>query len=72
MYQVECARGKVIELTANVIAKSMYRQCDADRNEYLLLDSLVDYLKDNKDIFLTKQQVNMCDRPVTCKTTVGQ
>ena len=29
--------GKVTELTVNVIAESMYAQCDTDRNEYLLL-----------------------------------
>ena len=30
MYQVEFARGKVTELTTNVIAESMYAQCNAD------------------------------------------
>ena len=34
-YQVEFAGGKVTESMANVIAESMYAQCDADRNEYL-------------------------------------
>ena len=42
-FQVEFAGGKVIELTTNVIAESMYIQCNADRDEYLLLDVLVDY-----------------------------
>ena len=42
MYQVEFAGGKVPELTANVIAESMYVQWDADGNEHLLLDLLVD------------------------------
>ena len=50
MYQVEFAGGKVTELTTNVIAQSMYAQCDVDRNEYLLLDLLVDYDKGNKSI----------------------
>ena len=31
-YQVEFAGGKVTELTANVIAESMYAQCDSDGN----------------------------------------
>ena len=43
IYQVEFSGGKVTELITNVIAESMYVQCDADRNEYLLLDALVDY-----------------------------
>ena len=42
-YQVEFAGGEVTALTANVIAESMYSQCNAERNEYLLLDVLVDY-----------------------------
>ena len=52
MYQVEFAGGKVTELTTNVIAESMCTQCGADKNEYLLVDVLVDYQKDNKDISL--------------------
>ena len=48
MYQVEFAGGKVTEFTANVIAESMYAQCNADGKEYLLLDVPVDYHKDNK------------------------
>ena len=53
MYQVEFAEDKVTELATNVIAESMYTQCDADGNEYLLLDMLADYCKDNKAISLT-------------------
>ena len=51
-YQVEFAGGEVTELTANVIAESLYAQCNWDRNEYLLLDALVDYQKDKKAISL--------------------
>ena len=43
MYQVEFAEVEVIESTANFIAESMYAQCDADGNLYLLLCVLVDY-----------------------------
>ena len=71
LYQVEFIGFEVTELTANVIAESMYAQCDADKNEYLLLDVLVDYLKDNKAIFLTDQQITVWGRPVTQKTTAG-
>ena len=49
----------------------MYARCDADRNEYLLLDVLVDYHKDNKAIYITDQQSSMQGRPVTHKTTAG-
>ena len=71
MYQVEFAGGEVTELTANVIAESMYTQDSADKNEYLLLDVL-DYQKENKALSLTDQQITAWGRPVTCKTTAGQ
>ena len=71
MYQVQFAGGKVIELTANVIAESMYTQCVEDRNEYLLFDVLIDYHKDNKAIFLSDQHTTVQGRPVMCMTTAG-
>ena len=49
MYQVEFGGGKVTELTANIIAESIYVQHDADMNEYFLLDSL-QCLLDHKDL----------------------
>ena len=38
LYQVEFTGGEATELTTNIIAETMYTQCYADRNEYLLLD----------------------------------
>ena len=58
-YQVEFVGGKVSELAANMIDESMYAQCDADGNECLLLDMLVNYHKDNKMIVLTEQQTSI-------------
>ena len=55
LYQVEFKGGKIMELTTNDIAESMYAQCDADGNEYLLLDVIVDYHKGNKVISLAEQ-----------------
>ena len=43
MYQIEFTGSKVTQLTTNMITESIYAQCDADGNEYLPLDSLVDY-----------------------------
>ena len=71
MYQVEFAGGKVTKLTTNIIAESMFAQCNADGNEFSLLVMLVDYCKDNKAIFLTDQQITLWGRSVTCKTTAG-
>ena len=70
-YQIEFAGGKVIELTANIITESMYTPCNADGNEYLLLDALVDYQKDKKAISLSNQQIRLQDRPATHKITAG-
>ena len=67
VYQGEFAGGKVTELTTNVISESMYAQGNADGNEYLLLDVLVDHRKDNKAISLRDQQTSICGRPVTHK-----
>ena len=65
LYQVEFVGGKVLEFTTIVIAESIYAQFDKERNEYLLLDVLVVYHKDNKAISLTDQQITVWGRPVT-------
>ena len=58
-------------LEANNIVESMYSQCDADRNEHLLLDVLVDYFMDIRAISLTEQQTSVQGKPVTSKPTAG-
>ena len=70
-YQVEFAGGEVTEWTANIIAESMYAKCDSEGNEYLLLDALLHYWKDNKAISLSDQQITVRGKPVTCKTNAG-
>ena len=42
IYEVEFPGREMTELAANVIAESMYTQCDVDRNEYLLLEAFID------------------------------
>ena len=71
IYQVKFAQGKVKELTNNIIAEPMYVQCDADGNEYLLLDVIVDHHKNNRTISLTEQQTSIWGRPVNHKTSAG-
>ena len=44
-YEVEFNYDEVPELTANVIVEQMYAQCDENRNDMLLLDSLIEYRK---------------------------
>ena len=71
IYKVGFAGGEATELTANTIAESIYTKFDADGNECLLLEVLVDYHKDNKAIILSEQQTSIWGRPVTWKTTAG-
>jgi hypothetical protein len=42
-YTVTFDNRDVTELTANLIAESMYAQCDPTGNQYVLLDSLIDH-----------------------------
>ena len=45
------------ELDANVIAILMYAQCDPDGNQYVLLDSIVDYRKQDNALSLSDQKI---------------
>ena len=56
MYLVEFPDGEVTELTANTIATTMYANCDDEGNEYLLLESILDWRK-NDDALSLEQQV---------------
>ncbi len=49
-YIVKFDDGDVTELTANLIAESMYAQCDPDGNQYALLDDIIDYHHDHTAI----------------------
>jgi hypothetical protein len=72
VYEVQFDDGDVTELTANMIAQSMYAQCDADGNQYMLLDQLVDHRKDDAAISLTDQTVHRDNgRTYRRKTTAG-
>ena len=63
--------GDVTEFTA-MIAQAMYTQCDADGNQYLLLDQFVDHQKDDTAITLKEQTVYLDNgRTYQQKTTAG-
>jgi hypothetical protein len=42
-YIVKFDDGDQTELTANMIAESLYSQCDPDGNQYVLLEEIVDH-----------------------------
>ena len=50
-YSVEFDDGEVSELIANVISDSMYAACDESKNDYLVIESIVDYQKRKKALF---------------------
>ena len=43
LYVVEFADGAEAEYSANVIAKNIWAQCDADGNQYQLIEAIVDH-----------------------------
>ena len=56
-YHVEFDDSDVAELTANIIAQSMYSQCNIEGNQYLLLDTFVDYRKSNKALMFPNRNL---------------
>ena len=45
LYDVEFPGGEITKLAPNIIAESMHDQCDVSGNEYIFLDSFIDYKK---------------------------
>jgi hypothetical protein len=48
-------------LAANVIAEAVYAQCDVNRNQYVLLDTIMDYHKDPSMAVTWDAQVTIVD-----------
>ena len=71
-YIVEFDDGHQTELTANLIAESLYSQCDPDGNQYVLLSSIVDHRRLDSAIKLADQKVVRADgRTYLKRSTVG-
>ena len=71
VYRVEFDDGDVCELTANIIAESMYASCDADGSEYILFDSFVDYKRNRRAVTKDTQRIVHNHRNSLCRSTVG-
>jgi hypothetical protein len=71
MYAVEFPNGEAAEYATNIIADNMYAQCDAEGNQYLLMDSLVDYKSDGHAIKVADMFVSRNGRQHMRKTTIG-
>ena len=64
--------GDVTELTANLIAESMYAQCDPDGNQYVLLDSIIDHRRLDTATKLSDQTVvRKSGRTFKRRNTIG-
>jgi hypothetical protein len=61
-YVVHFDDGDQTELTANMIAESLYFQCDPDGHEYILLDEIVNHIRTDSAIILADQKV-LLQRP---------
>ncbi len=71
-YIIDFNDGDQTELTANLIAESLFSQCDPDRNQYVLLDEIVDHRHLPMAIQLTDQKV-VCtnNRTYLKRSTIG-
>jgi hypothetical protein len=64
--------GNQTKLTANMIAESMYSQCDPDVYEYTLLDEIVDHRRMDTAIKLADQKVVRANgRTYLWRSTIG-
>ncbi len=71
-YTVTFNDGDVTDLTVNLIAESMYAQCDTDGNQYVLLDSLTNHRRFDMALRLSDQTVVRSDgRTYQQRNTVG-
>ncbi len=61
VYKFHFPDGRTEELAANVIAEAVYAQRDAGSNQYVLLDSIVNYHKDPSAAMTCNKQVLVID-----------
>jgi hypothetical protein len=71
VYQVEFEDGGVGEYAANLIAQNMYSQCDAEGNQFLLLEAIVDHRKDGHAVDKADMWVQVGSNRHVRKTTKG-
>ena len=70
-YDVEFSDGRVEAYTANVIAESMWSQCDPMGNQFRLLNSIVDHRTDGNEIQHADRFVTKGGRQYLRKSTKG-
>eukprot|EP00978_Attheya_sp_CCMP212_P046840 scaffold414796_cov24-Attheya_sp.AAC.1 len=71
MYQVRFPDGVEAEYAANAIAENMWAQCDPDGNQHVLLELIIDHIKDGHAVKKADQMVVVNERSSMKKTTKG-
>ena len=71
-YIIDLDDGDQTELTAHLIAESLFSQCDPDGNQYVLLDEIVDHHRLPMAIRLADQKVVHANgRTYLKRSTIG-
>jgi hypothetical protein len=71
VYEVLFPDGRTEEVAANVIAQALYSQCDPDGNEFILLDLIVDWRKDESAVKLKDQARIVNGKKIMKRSTKG-
>jgi hypothetical protein len=71
VYEVLFPDGRTEEVAANVIDQALYSQCDPDDKEFVLLDSIVDWRKDDSAVELKDQDRIVNGKKVIKRSTKG-
>ena len=71
VYEVEFPDGEVAEYAANVIAENMYAQCDAEGNQFQLLEAISDHKSDGHAVQMADAYVEKNGRKYLRRTTKG-
>ncbi len=71
-YTITFDNGDETVMSANLIAKEMYAQCDPNGNQYVLLDSIIDHKRLDSAIRPLDQKVVRPDgRTYLRRSTIG-
>ena len=68
---IEFPKGEMTELAANIIAESLYAQCDVNGNECLLLDAFMDHRKNGSALSVEDKKIVVKGQETLRKSMAG-
>ena len=71
VYEVAFSWGEITELAGNIIAESMYAQCDVDGDEYLYLEAFVNHRKSSSALSVKGQKIVVKGKETLRNSTAG-